>query len=97
MRRTYALPGPARRVAAPWNRGSTPAASAPGIDVLATIERGFSQSARRELLATVDKWRKRRDDTRDELRPTKKIARLARDGRTNPEIGGGGCTQPRTV
>ena len=29
----------------------------------------------------------RRDDTRDELTQEKQIARLGRDGRTNPEIG----------
>src|SRR4029077_2800884 len=48
---------------------------------------GFADRARRELLATGEKVRKRREDTRDELTPQEeRIARLARDGRTNPEI-----------
>ena len=56
---------------------------------------GFADRARRELLATGEKVRKRRDDTRDELTPQEKqIARLARDGRTNPEIGAELLHQP---
>jgi DNA-binding CsgD family transcriptional regulator len=59
---------------------------------------GFADRARRELLATGEKVRKRRDDTRDELTPQEKqIARLARDGRTNPEIGTELYISPRTV
>jgi DNA-binding CsgD family transcriptional regulator len=59
---------------------------------------GFADRARRELLATGEKVRKRRDDTRDELTPQEKqIARLARDGRTNPEIGAELYISPRTV
>ena len=39
-------------------------------------------------MATGEKVRKRRPDTRDELTPQEEqIARLARDGLTNPEIG----------
>jgi DNA-binding NarL/FixJ family response regulator len=49
---------------------------------------GFAERARRELLATGEQVRKCRDDSRDELTPQEEhIARLARDGRTNPEIG----------
>jgi len=50
------------------------------------------------LLASGEKVRKRRDDTRDELTPQETlIARLARDGRTNPEIGAELYISPRTV
>jgi len=59
---------------------------------------GFAERARRELLATGEKVRKRRDDTRDELTPQEKqIATLARDGRTNPEIGAELYISHRTV
>ena len=58
----------------------------------------FAERARHELLATGEKVRKRRDDTRDELTPQEEqIARLARDGRTNPEIGAELFLSPRTV
>ena len=47
----------------------------------------FAERARGELMATGEKVRKRRPDTRDELTPQEEqIARLARDGLTNPEI-----------
>jgi DNA-binding NarL/FixJ family response regulator len=60
--------------------------------------RGFAERARRELLATGEKVRQRRDDTRDQLTPQElHIARLARDGRTNPEIGGTLFLSTRTV
>ena len=59
---------------------------------------GFADRAQRELLATGEKVRKRRDDTRDELTPQEEhIARLARGGRTNPEIGAELYISPRTV
>jgi len=59
---------------------------------------GFADRARRELVATGEKMRKRRDDTRDELTPQEaQIARLARDGHTNPEIGAELYISPRTV
>jgi DNA-binding CsgD family transcriptional regulator len=59
---------------------------------------GFAQRARHELLATGEKVRKRRTDTRDELTPQEEhIARLARDGRTNPEIGAELFISARTV
>jgi DNA-binding CsgD family transcriptional regulator len=60
--------------------------------------KGFADRAQRELLATGEKVRKRRADTRDELTPQEAhIARLARDGRTNPEIGAELFISPRTV
>jgi ATP/maltotriose-dependent transcriptional regulator MalT len=59
---------------------------------------GFAERARRELLATGEQVRKRRDDTRDELTAQEEhIARLARDGRTNPEIGAELYISARTV
>jgi DNA-binding CsgD family transcriptional regulator len=59
---------------------------------------GFAERARHELLATGERVRKRREDTRDELTPQEEhIARLAREGRTNPEIGAELFLSPRTV
>ena len=59
---------------------------------------GFAERARHELLATGEKVRKRREDTRDELTPQEEhIALLAREGRTNPEIGAELFLSPRTV
>ena len=59
---------------------------------------GFAERARHELLATGEKVRKRRDETRDELTPQEEqIARLARAGHTNPEIGAELFLSPRTV
>jgi DNA-binding CsgD family transcriptional regulator len=59
---------------------------------------GFAHRAQRELLAAGEKVRKRRGDTRDELTPQElRIARLAQDGRTNPEIGAEMFLSPRTV
>jgi DNA-binding CsgD family transcriptional regulator len=47
----------------------------------------FAERARRELLATGDKLRKRTVDTVDQLTAQElQIARLASEGRTNPEI-----------
>ena len=58
----------------------------------------FAERARHELLATGAKVRKRVDETRDELTPQEEqIARLARDGLTNPQIGAGLFLSPRTV
>jgi ATP/maltotriose-dependent transcriptional regulator MalT len=58
----------------------------------------FAERARRELLATGEKVRSRRADTRDNLTPQEEqIARLARDGLTNPEIGAQLFLSPRTV
>ncbi|MBV9421519.1 MAG: AAA family ATPase [Solirubrobacterales bacterium] len=59
---------------------------------------GFAQRARRELVATGERVRKRREDTRDELTPQEaQIARLARAGHTNDEIGAELFLSPRTV
>jgi DNA-binding CsgD family transcriptional regulator len=67
-------------------------------DLAAMGAQGFAERARRELLATGEKVRKRRDDTRDELTPQElHIARLAREGRTNPEIGAKLFISNRTV
>ncbi len=49
---------------------------------------GFAARAERELLATGERVRKRRIETREQLTPQEsQIARLARDGLSNAEIG----------
>jgi DNA-binding NarL/FixJ family response regulator len=49
-------------------------------------------------MATGAKVRKRVDESRDELTPQEQlIARLAREGRTNPQIGAELYLSPRTV
>jgi DNA-binding CsgD family transcriptional regulator len=59
---------------------------------------GFAERARRELLATGETVRKRTPETRDELTAQEsQIARLAGEGRTNPEIGAELFISPRTV
>jgi DNA-binding CsgD family transcriptional regulator len=58
----------------------------------------FAERARRELLATGEKVRKREVDTYNQLTPQEEhIVRLARDGRTNPEIGAELFISTRTV
>ena len=58
----------------------------------------FAERARRELLATGAKVRKRVLGTQNELTPQEEhIARLARDGRSNSEIGGELFLSVRTV
>jgi DNA-binding CsgD family transcriptional regulator len=59
---------------------------------------GFAERARRELLATGETVRKRSVDTTNELTPQElEVARMARDGFTNPEIGAQLFISPRTV
>ena len=58
----------------------------------------FADRARGELLATGEKLRRRTVETRDELTAQEwHIARLARDGLSNPEIGARLFLSPRTV
>jgi DNA-binding NarL/FixJ family response regulator len=58
----------------------------------------FAGRARRELNATGEKVRKRADEARHQLTPQEEqIARLARDGMSNPEIGAHLFISARTV
>jgi ATP/maltotriose-dependent transcriptional regulator MalT len=58
----------------------------------------FAERARRELAATGETARKRTVETRDELTAQEaQIARLARDGLSNPEIGARLFISPGTV
>ena len=68
-------------------------------DALAAMGiQAFAERARRELLATGEQVRKRHEDPAAELTPQEReIARLARDGRTNSEIGAQLFIGARTV
>jgi DNA-binding CsgD family transcriptional regulator len=68
-------------------------------DQLTTIGmEAFAERARIELLATGEKVRKRTDETRADLTAQElQIARLAREGFSNPEIGARLFISPRTV
>jgi DNA-binding CsgD family transcriptional regulator len=58
----------------------------------------FAERARKELLATGETARKRTVERRDDLTAQERhIARLARDGLSNPEIGARLFLSPRTV
>ena len=58
----------------------------------------FAERARRELAATGENVRKRTVDASDDLTPQERqIARLARDGLSNPEIGARLFLSSRTV
>jgi DNA-binding CsgD family transcriptional regulator len=58
----------------------------------------FAERARRELLATGETARKRAVETRSQLTAQEaQVARLARDGLSNPEIGARLFISPRTV
>ena len=68
-------------------------------DMLAAIGMAaFAGRARRELVATGGTVTRRTFETRDDLTPQEEqIARLARDGLSNPEIGARLFLSPRTV
>jgi DNA-binding NarL/FixJ family response regulator len=58
----------------------------------------FAERARRELIATGEKARKRTPETRWDLTAQEaQIAQLAREGHSNPEIGAQLFLSPRTV
>ena len=68
-------------------------------DLFVTIGmEAFAERARRELIASGQRMRRRTAETRDDLTPQERqIARLARDGLSNPDIGAQLFLSPRTV
>jgi DNA-binding CsgD family transcriptional regulator len=68
-------------------------------DMLSAIGmEAFAERARRELVATGERARKRTADTLGDLTPQEaQIAQLAREGHSNPEIGAQLFLSPRTV
>jgi DNA-binding CsgD family transcriptional regulator len=71
----------------------------PAFDAFASMgANAFGERARRELQATGEKVRKRQQDQRTDLTPQEEqIAQLARERRTNPEIGAQLFLSARTV
>jgi len=71
----------------------------PAFDAFASMGvQAFAERARRELQATGEKVRKRHENDHADLTPQEEeIAQLARDGRTNPEIGAQLFIGARTV
>ena len=59
--------------------------------------RAFAQRTRRELLATGERARRRVVETNDSLTTQQQVADLAREGRSNQEIGGQLFISPKTV
>jgi len=70
-----------------------------GHDMFASMgPEAFARRAERELLATGERARKRAVQTREDLAAREaQVARLARDGLPNPEVGARLFTSPRTV